>query len=509
MKRMNWFSRIRPTLKKSEVVKVGMLMLIFIIAFVIRIMSIKFSGLNLSAYDPFFQYRATKYIVENGFKSWYKWHDTLRWFPEGRTYEHHLSGVPFAGAFLYLSLKAIIGSLFTMNVSVYEFCALLPPIMGALSCLVMYYLGKEIGGTSTGLFSAFFLAISGAFVSRTIMGFYDTEMIGIFGMLLTILFFIRAIEKKNYIGYIYMIMSGLSLGYILISWSASVYIPFIIGLWLVVELFRGKLKNKQVYSYAIMSVLGIFINITMLKLSIIKCFDYVLIFGITGVFLLYLVLKRLAISHEKRVFIIMIVGIVSLIVLQSQGFGLDTKFRKVIFPFLKLSEGDVFVTVAEHKSPNWVVFFNDFGFTIFLAIFGAYLCVRGRADTKKLFTLLFFISCMYFAGGMVRLKLVLAIPMALMAGYGLSVISSAFIEKIVETDKYKRRMWRRGMKSLDKSYAVIFLLILFFSMIPTIYAPFKNYSNTPSSIVGCGIHTIDKIHPKPDWLQALICKLNP
>src|SRR3712207_8646541 len=39
---------------------------------------------SLNEFDPFFDYRATQYIVDNGIEAYFKWHDNMSWYPDGR-----------------------------------------------------------------------------------------------------------------------------------------------------------------------------------------------------------------------------------------------------------------------------------------------------------------------------------------------------------------------------------------------------------------------------------------
>ena len=41
-------------------------------------------GFELNEFDPFFNYRATQFIVENGIVEYFNWHDDMSWYPEGR-----------------------------------------------------------------------------------------------------------------------------------------------------------------------------------------------------------------------------------------------------------------------------------------------------------------------------------------------------------------------------------------------------------------------------------------
>ena len=41
-------------------------------------------GLELFEFDPFFNYRATEYFLENGYDEYYEWIDEKTWHPFGR-----------------------------------------------------------------------------------------------------------------------------------------------------------------------------------------------------------------------------------------------------------------------------------------------------------------------------------------------------------------------------------------------------------------------------------------
>src|SRR5206468_6562005 len=80
---------------------IAILCIAFTTAFIMRSFPIKY-GFYLNEFDPYFDYRATKYIVDNGLDAYWKWHDTMSWYPEGRdVLKTSQSGLHIAAAFLY------------------------------------------------------------------------------------------------------------------------------------------------------------------------------------------------------------------------------------------------------------------------------------------------------------------------------------------------------------------------------------------------------------------------
>ncbi|SVA69018.1 uncharacterized protein METZ01_LOCUS121872, partial [marine metagenome] len=57
---------------------IGILVIGFSLSFVLRMQPIEY-GFELNEFDPFFNYRATQFIVENGLPAYLEWNDDLSW----------------------------------------------------------------------------------------------------------------------------------------------------------------------------------------------------------------------------------------------------------------------------------------------------------------------------------------------------------------------------------------------------------------------------------------------
>ena len=80
---------------------IAVLILAFTTAVIMRSYPVKY-GFYLNEFDPYFDYRATKYIVDHGLNAYWKWHDTMSWYPEGRDIaKTSQSGLHIVAAFLY------------------------------------------------------------------------------------------------------------------------------------------------------------------------------------------------------------------------------------------------------------------------------------------------------------------------------------------------------------------------------------------------------------------------
>src|SRR5437016_11438450 len=133
---------------------IAVLALAFTSAAIMRSYPAKY-GFYLNEFDPYFDYRATKYIVDHGLSSYWKWHDTMSWYPEGRDIaKTSQSGLHIVAAFLY--------SIFGRETSLLNFTILLPVVMGSLTTIIIFALVRVIGGTSAGMFAALLFSFSPA-----------------------------------------------------------------------------------------------------------------------------------------------------------------------------------------------------------------------------------------------------------------------------------------------------------------------------------------------------------
>jgi len=62
---------------------IGILAIAFSMSFLIRSQAADY-GFELNEFDPFFNYRATQFIVDNGYSAYFEWHDDRSWHPQGR-----------------------------------------------------------------------------------------------------------------------------------------------------------------------------------------------------------------------------------------------------------------------------------------------------------------------------------------------------------------------------------------------------------------------------------------
>ncbi|MCH8085706.1 MAG: hypothetical protein IIC15_04670, partial [Thaumarchaeota archaeon] len=133
-------------LKLNHLLIIGILALSFTVSFLLRSQAADF-GFELNEFDPFFNYRATQYIVDNGIGAYFEWNDSLSWYPHGRDVSSN------SQVMLHLT-AATTYWIFGGGSDLYDFTILFPVVFGSLSAIVIFALVRVIGGTTAGLFSA-------------------------------------------------------------------------------------------------------------------------------------------------------------------------------------------------------------------------------------------------------------------------------------------------------------------------------------------------------------------
>lgn len=256
---------LRLKLSHSNLIEVSILGMILAIAFIVRMLPIRW-GFYLSEFDPYFHYSSARYLLNNGLGAWFTWTDYTRWYPFGsEVWRASYPGVPFSYATLYVILTTV-----GFTGSLWDVAIMWPVLMGTLTCLVIYFLTKDIEGKAAGLFAALFLALNASYIGRTALGFSDDETVGIFGLLLFFLFFLRAIEIKRSVknSIIYAVAAGLSLGYLCISWGASRYAIGVAAVFVFILILLRRYSSRLLLSYSITFGIAFFIAINIPRLGL-------------------------------------------------------------------------------------------------------------------------------------------------------------------------------------------------------------------------------------------------
>jgi dolichyl-diphosphooligosaccharide--protein glycosyltransferase len=493
---------LRLRVSHSSLVVASLLLLILLLAFLIRILPMRW-GTYLSEFDPYFQYRLAKRMVENGFLSWASWRDYMRWWPYGYPVQGSFPGLSFAAASTYTILNVL-----GLPITLLELCVVFPAIAGTLTCLVMYFLGKDFGGNMVGLFSAFFLALNASHIGRTSWGFFDDETVGIFGILLFMFLFLRSIETRRPLrdSMIYAIAGGLSLGYILVSWGAARYALGMTVVFVFALLLLRRYSLRLLFSYSTTFGVAFFItvNIPRMGFSFLTESSVVAALGIFLLLCTYEVFRYIKTTKMKTVFILVFLAIlvVSVPVLSWFGYNwpLPTKYLYVLNPSTR---PELAQSVQEQRPAAWGSFYYDLGIGAFLMPVGLFFAVRNPTD-RNIFLIIFGLTSIYFAGSMIRLTLLLAPAVSLLWGLALVQLLRPFVTIMKEVSPISRRKTRFATH-VGKEFSGALLIVMFLLLTFTFVLPSPrifSQADTPTTIAAASV-PLKPDDTVRDWIDTL------
>ncbi|EHA53918.1 oligosaccharyl transferase stt3 subunit [Pyricularia oryzae] len=384
-------------------------------------------------FDPWFNFRATKYLVANGFYDFWDWFDDRTWHPLGRVTGGTLyPGLMVTSGAIYHALRAL-----TVPVDIRNVCVMLAPVFSGLTAFSAYLLTNEMTtSSSAGLLAAAFMGIAPGYISRSVAGSYDNEAIAIFLLVFTFYLWIKALKLGSML---WGALCALFYGYMVASWGGYAFITCLLPLHSFVLICMGRFSTRLYISYTTWYALGTLasMQIPFVGFLPIKTSEHMPALGIFGFMQLmgFLDYVRSAIpGRQFRTFLVLfsaaifVVGLSVLALATSAGYIApwsgrfyslwDTGYAKIHIPII--------ASVSEHQPTAWPAFFFDLNFLIWLFPAGVYLCFQNLRD-EHVFIVVYAVFGSYFAGVMVRLMLTLTPVVCVAAAIAASSILDSFV----------------------------------------------------------------------------------
>ena len=460
--------------KLYHILVIGLLILAFSTTFLIRSQPAQY-GFELMEFDPFFNFRATEYIVENGLSEYFEWNDDKSWYPHGRNVSSN------SQVMLHIT-AAISYEIFGGNSSLYDFTILFPAVIGSLTVIVIFALVRVLGGTTAGIIASLLFAVALPVLIRGSIGWFKSEPLGLFYGLLGLYLFLSGIRTKDKKFTILKIVSGgIILSFGMASWGGNQFFIIPIGLFiLALPLVR---KDHKFLAWSI----PLFVTTFLLCSASFERPGPQIIFGLSGIALLiptvflFVNIFIQKISKEKNkikngtifLIIVVIIGIFMLIMMSSY-FSETTSFRylNAINPLLTTLD-PLTDSVSEHQTTSTS---ESFIFNSILMIFaglGVWIIFTKNVFQSKIilrndmrvFALIIGISGVYVSSAFLRLELFTSISLVILSAIGLSILTKEI---------FKIKVSGKKNYSLKISY-VLLISILF--IIPLVY-PENNWIST-------------------------------
>ena len=486
-------------LKLNHLLIIGILSLSFTVSFLLRVQPADF-GFELNEFDPFFNYRATQYIVDNGIPAYFEWNDSLSWYPHGRDVSSN------SQIMLHLTAAATYW-IFGGGVDLYDFTILFPAIFASLSAIVIFALVRVIGGTTAGLFSAILFSVSIPLLIRSPLGWFKSEPLGIFFSLLFVYLLLSGINSKNKkIAFIKLVGSGVFTIFSISAWGGNQFFIIPVGiLFLTLPFLRTdhKFLMWAVPAYTITAILTSFM------------FERVNIFGLWGIslivstlFLVSCILIQNKSSKNKQrnglLFLIALLGVTGVVfMINSESEFLPSashRYLNAVNPFLTTTDPLV-DSVSEHATTTLAQSFLFHSVLMIFSGIGIWIIIKNtqRKNSNFInndmlsFSLILGICGVYVSSTFVRLEIFASIAVIVLASLGLTALAKEFFKNNSQSKKSIHKL-----SQLPFVAGIIVLLL-----IPMIYPA----GSEPSSIAHAPPTILNGGSSFPiatnDWLDAL------
>ena len=506
----NRYNTATTTITKEMILLYTSLVFIFILAYLVRIFAVLHEPayeLIITANDPFSQFRAANYLEENGLAAYLSWVDSQTWYPEGRFWgKTQFIGTPLSAVLLH-QLALSLG----LNITLLAICYYQPALMGALTCVAMYFLGKELGNKKIGILAALFLSISPGHLQRTVVGFFDHESLGILFLVLTLYFYARSLRTGSLGATIF---AGISLGILSGSWGAATYVFNLLAIHALTMLLLRKHSDRLFLSYGGSILIGFFIMILVPHngpRSLLQT-DSLSTLGVLGLVALAEVYRYINTFYDTTRFrgrlktlvpFIAIPVVLGIIVIFSTGLltNMASKFITVLLPIYR-DATPILKSVSEHQIVTWATFFRNIGVLIFFIPLSIYYLYQ-KPTEKNLLLLLFGITAIYFAGSMVRLALILAPAISLLVAAAIDKTLLPFVLAFQERFALSRRKTRFIQPLSNEQTAIAFVFIGIVVGFALINASDLAAKSTQAPSISTPVYTGQRIILGYDWQEAI------
>ena len=215
------------------------------IAYDIRLFAIREYGLVIHEFDPWFNFRATQYLADNGLTKFFHWFDYMSWYPLGRPVGSTIyPGMQIVSVIIWKVLNAG-GIAMSLN----DVCCYVPAWFGVIATYFLGLLAYECTkSVNTAIFAAAIMAIIPAHLMRSIGGGFDNEAVAMTAMMMTFYFYCLSLREGGRLWFV-GIFAGFAYGFMAATWGGYVFVINMVGLHAgVLALVRYSSKLHRAYT---------------------------------------------------------------------------------------------------------------------------------------------------------------------------------------------------------------------------------------------------------------------
>ena len=416
---------------------IGILSIAFSTSFMIRSQPADY-GMELNEFDPFFNYRATQYVVDNGIDAYFQWNDELSWYPHGKNVSQ------FSQVMLHLTAATTYG-IFGAGGNLYDFTIIFPVIIGSITAIVVFALVRVIGGTTAGLFAALLFSVSLPIIIRGQIGWFKSEPLGLFFSILAVYLFLSGIKSKNNkIVIPKLITAGIFIIFGLSAWGGDQFFIIPIGIFLLTLPFLRTDHKFLIWAIPLFTISTVITSLAFERLGT----NFITGLGglsliVPTLFLVFCIILQQKSSKDSKnrngLFLLAAILIIgsSVIILNDdlQLLSLPThRYLNAINPFLTTTDPLV-DSVSEHATTTLEQSFFFHSVLMIFAGLGIWLFLRNSKESNFIkndmisFALIIGLIGVYVSSTFVRLEVFASLSIIILSSIGLSLLLKEFTSK--------------------------------------------------------------------------------
>ena len=443
--------------------RVAVLAIAAYFAYDIRLFAVREYGRIIHEFDPWFNFRATQYLADNGWKKFSTWFDYMSWYPLGRPVGTTIyPGMQVTAVSIYNTLKAL-GSNYAMSLN--DVCVFFPAWFGAVATMLVAFLTAECSGSAnSAVIAALVMSVVPAHTMRSVAGGYDNESLAVTAMCLTFFVWCRSLrnERSWWIGS----LAGLAYVYMVAAWGGYTFVLNMVGLHAATLVLLGQYSASLHRAYSLFWIIGTLgaIQFPVVGLAPVKSLEQL---GPAFVFLGMQVLafgERLVKSRGAggaeawRIRVNVYAGAavaacVAIAALAPTGYFGPLSVRvKGLFKMHTRTGNPLVDSVAEHQPGTPDAYWRYLHYSYYVAPLGFVVSsahyVKTR-DASALFLPLYAVTAYYFANRMVRLIIFLGPIASSLTGVGAGYLLDDLIDNARWAQRYL--VVRDGAEGSDDS----------------------------------------------------------
>ena len=380
-----------------------------------------------------------------------------------------------------------------------------PAVLGALTVIPVYFIGKALFNRWAGVIAAGLVGIlPGEFLGRSILGFTDYHVVEVFFTTITMLFLILAVKNAKEKGltfkqvkdlnwavvakpFIYSLLAGVFLGFYFLTWQGALLFLLIIVVYLIIQFIIDHLKSRSTdYLCFVGTITFIVTSLMFLPVYSNRVFFVSLVIAVI-IPVVMVVISRFMVSRNIKPImylgVLLGLGLVSLAIFHIVAPSLLGAMIARLYIF----KWPVTTTVLEMRPLllpfgefSWSVAWGNFSTCFFLSFIAlgilVYFVVK-RGDTDKTLFVVWSLLILAATLSMRRFAYYFVVNVALLSGYlsWLILEFSGFGKPVAEPseppkdfkkkDKQKKKQrsgGRPAVRLVNMVVGVIFIFLLVF-----------------------------------------------